>query len=163
LTGPNPQQAQGAFDQVANDVERIGSGQQGQQPGQNGQPGASGQPGQNGGQGANGGSGSGSGASPQLPNSQQGQSPTLGESSPLLGADGKPIELPKGSQNGPQINTQNPNGNGNGQTDPGAAGTSGGQLRQGTVGESGVDPNQVPYDQRGPVERYFTPPADEQR
>jgi hypothetical protein len=164
LTGPNPEQAQGAFDQVANDVERIGSGQgQGQQPGQNGQPGASGQPGQNGGEGQNGGSGSGSGASPQLPNSQQGQPPSLGESGPLLGADGKPIELPKGNQNGPQINTQNPNGNGNGQTDPGAAGAGGGQLRQGTVGESGVDPNQVPYDQRGPVERYFTPPADDQR
>lgn len=164
LTGPNPSQAQGAFDQVANDIERIGAGEgQGQQPGQNGQPGESGQQGQQGGQNPGGGSGSGSGASPQLPNSQQSQPPSLGESAPLLGADGKPIELPKGNQNGPQINTQNPNNSGNGQADPGAAGAGGGQLRQGTVGESGVDPNQVPYDQRGPVERYFTPPAEDER
>ena len=164
LAGPGPSAAQEAFDQVADDVERIGEGDPGgQQPGQQGQQGQSGQQGQNGGASPNGGSGSGSGASPQLPNSQQGQPPALGESAPLLGADGKPIELPKGNANGPQIDTQNPNGRGNGQTDPGAAGAGGGQLRQGTVGESGVDPNQVPYDQRGPVERYFTPPAEDER
>ena len=162
LTGSNPSTTQGAFNQVASDVERIGQGEQaGQQPGQQGQQG---QQGQSGGQSPNGGgSGSGAGASPQLPNSQQSQDPTLGQSSPLLGADGKPIELPKGSQTGPQINTQNPNGNGNGQTDPGAAGAGGGQLRQGAVGDSGVDPNQVPYDQRGAVERYFTPSSGDQR
>ncbi len=163
LTGPNPSQAQNGFDQIANDVERIGAGQgPGQQAGQNGQPGASGQQGQNGGQGQTG-DGSGSGASPQLPNSQRSQPPSLGESAPLLGADGKPIELPKGNGGGPQITTQNPNNSGNGQADPGAAGAGGGQLRQGAIGESGVDPNQVPYDQRGPVERYFTPPADDGR
>jgi len=164
LTGPNPGGAQGAFEQVAKDIDRIGQGdQQGQQQGQNGQPGQSGQPGQNGGQSPNGGGGSGSGASPQLPNSQQRQDPTLGQSTPLLGADGKPIELPKGNANGPQIDTQNPNSRGNGQTDPGAAGAGGGQLRQGAVGDSGVDPNHVPFDQRSTVERYFTPPAEDGR
>ena len=165
LTGPNPGGAQGAFERVANDIDRIGQGdQQGRQQGQNGQPGQSGQPGQNGGESKNGGGGgSGSGASPQLPNSQQSQNPTLGQPAPLLGADGKPIELPKGNPSGPQIDTQNPNGRGNGQTDPGAAGAGGGQLRQGAVGESGVDPNQVPFDQRGTVERYFTPPAEDGR
>jgi hypothetical protein len=165
LTGPNPSAAQGAFEQVANDVDRIGQGgQQGQQPGQNGQQGDTGQQGQNGGQSpSGGGGGSGSGAIPQLPNSQQSQDPTLGQATPLLGADGKPIELPKGNANGSQIDTQNPNSRGNGQTDPGAAGAGGGQLRQGAVGDSGVDPNQVPFDQRGTVERYFTPPAEEGR
>lgn len=154
LTGPNPGAAQGAFEQVSNDIERIGQGDQ---------QGQSGQPGQNGGQSPNGGGGSGSGASPQLPNSQQRQEPTLGQSSTLLGADGKPIELPKGNASGPQIDTQNPNSRGNGQVNPGAAGAGGGQLRQGVIGDAGVDPNQVPFDQRGTVERYFTPPADDGR
>jgi len=165
LTGPNPGAAQGEFGQVANDINRIGQGdQQGQQSGQNGRSGQTGQQGQNGGQSPNGGGGgSGSGASPQLPNSQQSQDPTLGQPAPLLGADGKPIELPKGNASGPQIDTQNPNSRGNGQTDPGAAGAGGGQLRQGAVGDSGVDPNQVPFDQRGTVERYFTPPAEDGR
>ncbi len=156
LAGNNPSATQGAFNQVANDIDRIGAGnQQGQQSGQPGQPGQTGQQGPAGGQGASGGSGAGAGA--QLPNSQQTEQPNLGSSTPLLGADGKPIELPKGNPSGPPINTQNPNSPGNGQTDPGAASTSGGQVRQGAVGESGVDPNSVPYDQRGSVERYFTP------
>jgi hypothetical protein len=165
LTQPGANGAQGAFDQVANDIERVGQGDQtGQgQNGQNGQQGQSGQQGRQGGAQPGGGTGSGSGASPQLPSQQQ-QQPAQGPATPLLGADGKPIELPKGNNNGPQINTQNPNNRGNGQTDPNAAGAGGGQLRQGTVGEAGVDPNQVPYDQRGTVQNYFTPqPADDGR
>lgn len=164
LTRPGATGAQGAFNQVANDVDRVGQGdQQGQgQNDQNGQQGQSGQQGQQGGAQPGGGTGSGSGASPQLPSQQQQQS-TQGPATPLLGADGKPIELPKGNNNGPQINTQNPNNRGNGQTDPNAAGAGGGQLRQGTVGEAGVDPNQVPYDQRGTVQNYFTPKPDDNK
>jgi hypothetical protein len=164
LNQPGANGAQGAADQVAQDIERIangdqaGQGQQGQgQQGQNGQQGNQGQQGQGAGQS----SGSGSGASPQLPGQQRQTTPQQGQSSPLLGADGKPVELPKGNNNGPQINTQNPNNRGNGQTDPGAAGAGGGQVRQGEVGDAGVDSNQVPIEQRGAIERYFTPrPAD---
>ncbi len=163
LGQPNASGAAGAFDKVAGDVDRIA---QGQQPAgdQNGQPGSQGQPGAQGGAQPGAGSGSGSGGSPQLPSQQspsQGQQP--GQPTPLLGADGKPIELPKGNANGPQINTQNPNSRGNGQSDPNAAGAGGGQLRQGTVGDAGADPNQVPFNQRGAIQNYFTPPPQEER
>lgn len=154
LTQPNAAGAQQAFDRVANDVERTAQG---------GQPGASGQEGQ---QNSNGGSGAGigstgNGVSPQLPSGQQ-QSPTA-SSLPLLGADGKPIELPKGAPSGQSITTQGQQGRPNGPSDPGAAGAAGGAVQQGTVGEAGVDTNQVPYDRRGTVERYFTPNSDDGR
>lgn len=161
LEQPGASGAQGAFDQVAEDIERMGEGQTPDQ-GQNGQPGQQGQQGQQGAAQPGGGPGNGPGANPQLPNQQQQQS-NQGQAGPLLGADGNPIELPKGNNNGPQINTQNPNNRGNGQADPNAAGAGGGQLRQGTVGEAGVDPNQVPFEQRGAVQNYFTPPAEEDR
>jgi len=157
LTQPNAAGAQQAFGQVANDVERIAPG---------GQPGAAGQDGQQGQQGSSGGSGAGTGSagnevSPQLPSGQQ-QSPAV-SSSPLLGADGKPIELPKGDPSGQSITTQGQQGRTNGSGDPGSAGAGGGSVQQGTVGEAGVDTNQVPYDQRGTVERYFTPNSDDGR
>ena len=163
LTQPNAAGAQQSFDKVAGDVERTA---QGDQAGTAGPQGQSGEQGQNGQQGQNGGAGagtgsSGNGVSPQLPSGQQ-QSPPV-SSSPLLGADGKPIELPKGDPSGQSITTQNGQGNANGAVDPGAAGASGGAVQQGSVGEAGVDANQVPYDQRGTVERYFTPSGDDGR
>lgn len=145
--------------------ENKPGGQQGDSPSQNGQQGQHGQAGadQQGQQNENGSTGvnSGSGGAGQLPSGQQ-QMPNASPSS-LLGADGKPIELPRGDPNGQQITTQDPTGRGNGQIDQSAAGASGGSVQQGTVGEAGVDTNQVPYDQRGAVERYFTPSGDEGR
>ncbi len=159
LAQPNAAGAQEAFDRVASDVERTAQG------GQLGATGQAGQQGQNGQQNGDGGSGAGTGStgngvSPQLPSGQQ-QSPAA--SSPLLGADGKPIALPKGDPSGQSITTQGQQGRTNGTSDPGAAGASGGTVQQGTVGEAGVDTNQVPYDQRGTVERYFTPNSDDGR
>jgi hypothetical protein len=160
LTQPNAAGAQQAFDQVANDVERTA---QGGQPNASGQDGPQGQNGQQSGAGGNGaGTGStGNGVSPQLPSGQQ-QAPAA-SSSPLLGADGKPIELPKGDPSGQSITTQDQRGRTNGSVDPGAAGATGGAGQQGTVGEAGIDTNQVPYDQRGTIERYFTPNSDDGR
>jgi len=160
LTQPNAAGAQRAFDRVANDVERTA---QGGQPGDTGQEGQQGQQGQNGPQNGNGGSGAGTGngVSPQLPSGQR-QSPAA-SSAPLLGADGKPIELPKDDPSGQSITTQGQQGRTDGPGDPGAAGAGGGTVQQGTVGEAGVDTNQVPYDQRGTIERYFTPNSDDGR
>jgi hypothetical protein len=154
LTAPNAAGAQQAFDRVANDVERTAQG------GQQGQHGQNGQRDGNGSAGAGTGS-TGNAASPQLPSGQQ-QSPAA-SSSPLLGADGKPIELPQGDPSGQLITTEGQPGQSNGAGDPGAAGTGGGAVQQGTVGEAGVDTNQVPYDQRGTIERYFTPNHDDGR
>ena len=163
LTRPNAAGAQGAFDRVANDVERTA---QGDQPGAAGQQGQPRQQGQNGQQGSDGGAGAGTGSdgngvSPQLPSGQR-QSPPA-SSAPLLGADGRPIELPKGEPGDQTITTREQQGRTNGAVDPGAAGASGGAVQQGTIGEAGVDTNQVPYDQRGAVERYFTPNSDDGR
>lgn len=160
LTQPNAAGAQQAFGQVANDVERTAQGDQPSGAGQQGQQGQNGQQGNNGGAGAGTGS-TGNGVSPQLPSGQQ-QSPAA-SSSPLLGADGKPIELPKGDPSGQSITTQDQQGRTNGAVAPGAANAGGGTVQQGTVGEAGVDANQVPYDQRGTVERYFTPNSDDGR
>lgn len=155
LTQPNAAGAQEGFGRVANDVEQAA---QGGQQGQQGQQGQNGQQSGNGGNGAGTGS-TGNGVSPQLPSGQQ-QSPAA-SSSPLLGADGKPIELPKGDPSGQSITTQDRQGRTNGSSDPSAAGAGGGAVQQGSVGEAGVDANQVPYDQRGTVERYFTPSGDD--
>lgn len=137
----------------------------GSSPGQNGQPRQNSQQGaeqqsqqrESGSTGAN----SGSSGAGQLPGGQQ-QTPNASPTS-LLGADGKPIVLPKGDPNRQQITTQNPTVSGNGQGDQSAAGASGGSVQQGIVGEAGVDTNQVPFDQRGAVERYFTPSGNEGR
>ena len=160
LAQPNAAGAQQAFGRVANDVDRTAQGGEPSGTGQQGQQGQNGQQGNNGGTGAGTGS-TGNGVSPQLPSGQQ-QSPAA-SSSPLLGADGKPIELPKGDPSGQLITTQDKQGRTGGAVDPGAAGAGGGTVQQGTVGEAGVDTNQVPYDQRGTVERYFTPNSDDGR
>lgn len=156
LQQPNAAGAQQALNQVADDIARLG-GDQGQNGGGN-QPGQQGQQGPNAGDQPGGGNGSGSGAgAPQLPSGQRAQ-PSTGPATEPPGANGQPVQLPKGNANQGTINTQNQNGRGTGPTDPGNANAGGGQLRQGTVGESGVDPNQVPFEQRGTVQQYFTPP-----
>jgi hypothetical protein len=153
LEQPNAAGAQQAIDKLAEDIERLGegAGNQGNQPGQS-------PPGANPGQSPSGGNTGGQGATaPQLPNTQQ-SVPSTGPSTAPLGANGKPVELPKGDPRGATINTQNQGNQGNSPAEPGAAAASGGELRQGDVGEAGVDPNQVPYEQRGTVQQYFTPP-----
>ena len=151
LEQPNAAGAQQALNQVANDVDRLGQGDdprgQGNQAGQGNTPG---------GQSAGGGGGNGGGTTPQLPSGQRTQ-PSTGAPTDPLGANGQAVQLPKGSPNGQTINTQNQNGRGTGAGDPGAAAAGGGQLRQGDVGEAGVDTNQVPFEQRGTVQQYFTP------
>jgi hypothetical protein len=149
LEQPGAAGAAGAFDKIASDINRIGQGQQGGQSDQGGDQGQTG----NGQTGAGGGAGAGQ---PQLP-SQQRSDPAYGQSTAPLGANGQPIELPHGNSNDPLITDQNGNNKGAGTTLPGAASAGGGQLKQGDVGESGADPNQVPDDQRGAVEKYFTP------
>ena len=155
LEQPNAAGAQRALDQVANDVDRLGQGDgpsgQGNQGNQTG-PGTT-----PGGQSSGGGGGNGGGAAPQLPSGQRTQ-PSTGAPTEPLGANGQAVQLPKGSPSGQTINTQNQNSRGTGAGDPGAAAAGGGQLRQGAVGEAGVDTNQVPFEQRGTVQQYFTPP-----
>ncbi len=154
LEQPNAAGAQQALDQVANDVDRLG---QGDQPSGQGDPGnQAGQGNTPGNQGGSGGGASGGGSTPQLPSGQRTQ-PTTGAPTDPLGANGQAVQLPKGSPSGQTINTQNQNGRGTGAGDPGAATADGGQLRQGDVGEAGIDTNQVPFEQRGTVQQYFTP------
>jgi hypothetical protein len=160
LEDPNAAGAQQALNDLAEDIERMGEGQ-GQQPGdQGGDQGQQPQGANPGGQSPGGNSGGQGGTAPQLPSQQRNQ-PTTGQATDPLGANGQPVQLPKGDPRNSTINTQNQDNRGNNPTDPGAAAASGGQLRQGDVGEAGVDPNQVPYEQRGTVQQYFTPqPAD---
>lgn len=91
----------------------------------------------------------------QLPGAQKSQSPP-GTATPLLGADGKPIELPRGDQGGTPIPAQS-NRPGSGPATPGTVGPGGGELRQRPPGDAGGEVNQVPLEQRQAVERYFTP------
>ncbi len=173
LERPNASGAEQAFNDLARDVERAGEGQlqdpnegQGDQEGQQNQ----GSQGNTGNQGAQSGSqgaqnpgqpsrGGGPGTAPNLPSEQRPQQP--GQSTPLLGADGQPIELPKGDPNGPQVRSQAGQNQG-APPQPGNANAAEGQLRQGDVGETGLDPNGVPLDQRRAIEQYFTPRADEE-
>ncbi|MDP9375628.1 MAG: hypothetical protein M3Q65_24900, partial [Chloroflexota bacterium] len=163
LDRPDAAGAQSALDRVASDVDRLGQGQQAQ--GQNGQPSApQGPQGQRGNAGPGGspqsGDGGGTGASPRLPGDQR-SNPAPGPGTPPLGTDGKPVELPKGDARGPLIDSQGQGNRGNrGPTDPGGASVGDGQLRQGAVGEAGPEVNGVPVEQRGAVERYFTPRPD---
>lgn len=156
LEQPNAAGAQQAFDNLANDVDRLGQGQApgGQGGDQGGQQGQGNTPGGQGGSGSN--SGGSGGTAPQLPSSQRTQ-PSLGQPTDPLGANGQPVQLPKGNGSNATVNTQNQGNSGTSPVNQGAAAASGGQLRQGAVGESGVDPNQVPYEQRGTVQQYFTP------
>ncbi len=163
LEGRDAGATQSGFDRVASDIERAGQGQppDGQAgppaPPQGGGQGQGGQQPPSGGAGAGGGTGAGQG----LPGDQR-QGPSYGQNTPPLGADGQPVELPRGDGRGPLIPSQAQGGSGGGPAEPGSATTGGGQLRQGAVGESGPDANRVPLDQRGAVERYFTPRSDEQ-
>jgi hypothetical protein len=163
LEQPNAAGAQEALDKLAEDIERLGDPQGGAPGAQGNQPGEQPAGGEPGGQSAGNGTGQGQGGTaPQLPGQQRTAPPSLGPATDPLGANGKPVELPKGDPNGATINTQNQGGPGDKPTDPGAAAASGGELRQGEVGEAGVDPNQVPFEQRGTVQQYFTPqPADD--
>jgi hypothetical protein len=162
LEQPNASGAEQAFGDLARDIERAGQGQpqgpneaQGSQ-GNTGNQGAQSGPqaGQNAGQPGGGG---GPGTAPNLPGEQRQQQP--GQSTPLLGADGKPIELPKGDAKGPQIPSQSGQNRG-APPQPGSANAGEGQLRQGDVGESGLDPNGVPLEQRRAIQDYFTPRPD---
>jgi len=162
LQQPNAAGAQQAFDKVAEDIERLGGGA-GEQPGNQGSdPGQQPNGGTPGNQAPGGGNNSGQGAkAPQLPNTQQSAPPSTGPATAPLGANGQPVQLPKGDPRGATINTQNQGNQGNSPTTPGSAAAGGGELRQGDVGEAGVDPNQVPFEQRGTVQQYFTPqPSD---
>lgn len=166
LEKPGAAGAQAAFNDLASDIERAGQGQSpNQAPGQSGSassPPPRQQPGGSPGNAPPGpGGGDQPGTSPQLPGDQKPQ-PAPGVSTPLLGADGKPIELPKGDQTGPLIPSQGQGNRGGSpqQPLPGSAGTGEGQLRQSAVGEAGSDLNGVPDDQREAVERYFTPRAN---
>lgn len=148
LEQPNAAGAAAAFDQVASDIDRIARGGAG--PGQSGSPAPF-----PGGQ-----AGGGPGAGQGLP-AEQRQGPSYGQSTPPLGLDGQPIELPRGDRRGPLIPSQGQGGRASGPSDPGPTGAGGGGLRQGAVGEAGPDANRVPLDQRGAVERYFTPQPEE--
>lgn len=157
LQRPSATGAEGAFDNLAEDVERLGEGQSPSGQGGDQGQGQGNTPGGPGGSGANGG-GQG-GQAPQLPSSQRTQ-PSLGQPTDPLGTNGQPIELPKGSGSNATVNTQNQGGTGTSPAGQGAAAAGGGQVRQGNVGDAGSDPNTVPYDQRGTVQQYFTPPGD---
>jgi hypothetical protein len=163
LEQPNAAGAQQALNNLADDINRLGGGQ-GQTPGDQGSdPGQQPSGGTPGGQTSGGNTGGqGAGASPQLPTAQRSSQPSSGPSTAPLGVNGQPVQLPKGNPNGATINTQNQGNGGTGPTQPGSAAAGGGELRQGDVGEAGVDPNQVPFEQRGTVQQYFTPqPGDE--
>lgn len=137
LQQPGAAGAQQAFNALAGDVQQAGQGNQRGQP----QSAPSGSPGQGKGQ--------------SLPSGQKSQ-PAPGQSTPLLGADGQPVQLPSGPDQGQQITTPNSNAGG-GQSLPGATTAGGGELSQGTIGPAGTDPNRVPDGQRQAVQQYFTP------
>jgi hypothetical protein len=170
LERPNASGAEQAFNDLARDVERAGEGEpQGPNEGQGSQQ-NQGSQGNTGNEGAQSGSqagqnagqpsgGGGPGTAPNLPSEQRQQQP--GQGTPLLGADGNPVELPKGDPNGPQVRSQAGQNQG-APPQPGSANAGEGQLRQGDVGETGLDPNGVPLDQRRAIEQYFTPRADEE-
>ncbi|CAA9562160.1 MAG: hypothetical protein AVDCRST_MAG88-1588, partial [uncultured Thermomicrobiales bacterium] len=146
------------------DIERAGQGRDGSagQPG--GVPGSAPPPGGNQGaepSGRDANNGGGAGASPRGAGDTRSQ-PQSGPGTPPLGVDGKPVELPRGDRQGPTVDSQSGTGRGSGPPDPGSAAPGDGQLRQGEIGATGPDPNQVPLEQRGVVERYFTP-RDEPR
>ena len=158
LEQPNAAGAPAAFDRVASDIDRIGRGESG--AGQTGTSGPSaGDQGRDGARDTTGQSGGGPGAGQGLPGEQR-QGPSYGASTPPLGVGGQPIELPQGDGRGPLIPSQGQGGRTTGPSDPGATGAGGGGLRQGAVGEAGPDANRFPLDQRGAVERYFTPQGE---
>ncbi|HEX5505713.1 MAG TPA: hypothetical protein VFW96_24055, partial [Thermomicrobiales bacterium] len=140
LQQPGAAGAQQAFNALAGDAQRAGQGNQQGQP----RSAANGSPGQGRGQ--------------SLPSGQKSQ-PAPGQTTPLLGANGQPVQLPAGPDQGQQITTPNSNAGG-GQSLPGATTAGGGELGQGTVGPAGADPNRVPDGQRQAVQQYFTPDPD---
>lgn len=157
------QAAQSALDAVAGDIDRAMRGadppsQDGQgnapvrtRPGEAPQANRPAQPGDN-----SGGGGGGSGSSPALPG-QQRAGPAYGPSTAPLGADEKPVKLPKGDQRGATVRGSGGGSRGATSANPNSAGTGDGKLQQGEIGEVGPEINRVPVDQRGAVERYFTP------
>lgn len=159
--------AQSALDSIARDIDPAARPTDGQGPGDDGardgaartraadgnQAGRGVQPNPSG---TNTGGSGGTGASPALPGGQR-SGPTYGPSTAPLGADEKPVKLPKGNQRGATVR-----GSGGGNrvgvaADSSSAGTGDGKLQQGEIGEVGPEINRVPVDQRGAVERYFTP------
>lgn len=85
-----------------------------------------------------------------------GPSPPVASPAPLLGTDGRPVELPPGPNRGTA--TTLPAGRpGSGPATPGSTGASSGAARGEPFSGSGADNNTVPPDRRGSVERYFNP------
>lgn len=140
LQQPGAQGAQQAFNALAGDAQQAGQGDQQGQP----RSAPNGSPGQGRGQ--------------SVPSGQKSQ-PAPGQETPLLGANGQPVQLPAGPDQGQQITTPNSNAGG-GQSLPGATTAGGGELGQGTVGPAGADPNRVPDGKRQAVQQYFTPDPD---
>lgn len=161
--------AQTALDAVANDIERAARAPE--TPGRDGRTGTeapgrgrTADPDRAGDRSPAGqGSSSGGTGTSSAPPGEERSGPTYGPGTAPLGADEKVVRLPQGSQRGATVRGSgggDPNGR---SADPGGAGTGDGKLRQGRVGEVGAEINRVPVDQRDAVERYFTPPSNNER
>ena len=161
--------AQAALDAVANDIERAARAPE--TPGREGRTGTE-APGRGrtadsdrAGDRSTAGQGSSSGGSgtSSAPPGEERSGPTYGPGTAPLGADEKVVKLPQGSQRGATVRGSGGGDPTGGTADPGGASTGDGKLRQGQVGEVGAEINRVPADQRDAVERYFTPPSNNER
>lgn len=85
-----------------------------------------------------------------------GPTPPVASPGPLLGTDGRPVELPPGPNRG-TATTLPAARPGSGPATPGATGASSGAINGVPFSGSGADNNTVPPDRRGGVERYFSP------